>query len=77
MCSEQSNKIHSRMCVMCRRRFAYARMFCEYVYRVFYSGEASTYRARNVVVCRECFYIHTVDIRAGYDGRCVKEKVCV
>ena len=77
MCSEQSSKIHSRICVMCRRRFSYARMFCEYVYRVCIGGEVSEYRARHIVVCAECWYIHAVDILPGYYGRCVKEKVGV
>ena len=77
MCSEDSNKIHSRICVMCKRRFAYVRMFCEYVYRVFSAGEVSEYRAYNVVVCRDCWYVHTVDISAGYIAKCDKEKVGV
>jgi hypothetical protein len=76
MCSEQSNKIHSRICVMCERRFVFARMFCELVYRV-YSGEVCEYRAFNAVVCSGCWYVHAADISAGYYGRCVKEKVGV
>ena len=75
MCAEQSTKIHSRVCIMCFRRFAYARMFCEYVYSVFIGGEVCRYRASNVVVCSGCWYVHAVDISAGYYGRCVKEKV--
>ena len=77
MCSEQTNKIHSRICVMCKRRFVFARMFCEYVYSVFSGGEIARYRAHNAVVCAECWYIHAVDISAGYYGRCVNEKVGV
>jgi len=75
MCSEQSNNIHSRMCVMCNRRVSFARLFCELVYSVCYRGVVSQYRAKNAVVCGECWYINAVDISAGYYGRCDKEKV--
>lgn len=77
MCSEQTNTIHSRMCVMCQRRVSFARLFCEFVYNVCYRGVVSKYRAKNAVVCAECWYIHAVDISAGYYGRCVKQEVGV
>lgn len=68
MCKDTVASVVIRECQMCHKRLLakHVRTLCDWKYRVNYDGSIFEWRAFDMNVCMECWFIHSVNIDGGF-----------